>query len=74
MVDWVIVIIALLGAFFNAKRMRVGFLLWMISNIGLTTLNFRNGEPAQGFLFLCYLIISMYGYFSWNKNEPNPSK
>ena len=67
MLIWIITAIALIGTWLNAKQKRVGFIFWIASNTGLSTWNFLNEDYAQGFLFLCYWGLAIYGYFSWKK-------
>lgn len=67
--NFICVCIALLGALLNANQRRLGFILWMISNTSLSILSFYKFEFSLGFLFICYLFISFYGYISWKENE-----
>ena len=54
--------IALLGSFYNATlRMKLSYVLWMISNIYLCVHNFCIKEYSQAFLFGAYLITSAIG-------------
>lgn len=66
---WMITMVALLGTLLNAKQDRRGFLLWMISNTGLATWNFSIGEYAQATLFSIYLVLAVYGFFTWTKTS-----
>ena len=66
---WILTFVALAGTLLNARQDRRGFLLWMVSNTGLCIWNFTTGDFAQMTLFLCYLILAVYGFFSW-KNSP----
>lgn len=68
-INFTCVSIALLGALLNANQRRLGFVLWMISNTSLSILSFYKFEFSLAFLFLCYLLISFYGYMSWKENE-----
>ena len=54
--------IALLGSFYNATlRMKLSYVLWMISNVYLCTHNLLIKEYSQAFLLGAYLITSMIG-------------
>jgi hypothetical protein len=56
------VAVALVGSFFNATlRMKLSYVLWLISNTYLCVHNFAIGEHAQSFLFGAYLITTFIG-------------
>jgi hypothetical protein len=62
MVVVVFVIIALLGSICNATmRVKLSYVLWLVSNVFLACYNFCIREYSQAFLFGAYLITSMIG-------------
>ncbi len=65
--DFAIVLLALYGAWFNARGKRSGFLFWIFTNAYLAGKNFTIHEPAQGTLFIAYLALALYGYFKWKE-------
>ena len=69
LVIWIITAIALTGTYLNATGDKRGFVLWMVSNTGLSLWNLSIGEYAQATLFLCYLILAVYGYITWLRKE-----
>ena len=61
----IIVIVALLGAFLNARKNVYGFCLWLISNGYWGIHNICIKEYAQAFLYFVFLGISIYGIYKW---------
>lgn len=62
---WIITAIALIGTVLNANKQRIGFLFWIVSNLGLFLYNYQNDEYAQALLFFIYLLLAIYGLFKW---------
>lgn len=65
--SWIVMIIALAGAYLNARKKASGFVLWMFSNGYWTYHNFMIGEYAQAVLFCAFLGLSVYGFYCWEK-------
>lgn len=65
MLTWVLVAVALIGTVLNVLQERSGFLFWMVSNLGLATVNFRRRQWAQGVLFAVYLGLAVWGWSAW---------
>jgi len=55
----------LVGSFLNARKMRIGFALWSLSNSYLIIRNIMIGEYAQAALFVANTGISIYGLIKW---------
>jgi len=64
---WLVVAVALAGAFLNTRGKWQGFLLWLISNAWWCWYNIIAGEYPQVFLFGVFWFISLYGIFQWRK-------
>lgn len=58
--------ITLAGSVFNAKKLRIGFLLWSISNIWWIWRNIVISEYAQSVVYVVNLCISLYGFIKWS--------
>lgn len=65
--NWVIIGMALYGAYLNSKQDVRGFLFWIITNSYLLAHNFIIGQWAQGCLFAAYLVLAINGLVSWKK-------
>ena len=71
---WALTFISLTGVVLNIKKIRHGFLLWMITNICWAVIDFKHGVPEQAFLFLVYFILSVWGWVSWSKGLETSKK
>lgn len=67
---YVMMVIALLGSYLNAKRRREGFLLWMLTNGFWIIHNLSVAEYAQAILYSANMVIAIMGFVNWKKN-PN---
>ena len=61
--------LTLVGSAFNAKKLRIGFLLWSISNFWWICRNVMIGEYAQSAVYMFNMCISIYGFISWGKQR-----
>ena len=66
---WILVIVSLVGVILNIKHNRVCFFLWGFTNLSWAIIDFKQGIPAQGFLFIIYFILSIWGIYEWRKNN-----
>ena len=66
---WILVIVSLVGVILNIKHSRVCFFLWAGTNLSWAIIDFKKGIPAQGFLFIIYFILSIWGIYEWRKNN-----
>lgn len=66
--NWLVIAIGLIGAYFNLKKKRVGFFLWIIADIYLCLYNFIIKEYPQSLLMGVYLGLATWGFCKW-KNQ-----
>ena len=71
---YIMAAIALVGSIFNARRLRVGFAIWIVTNVFWIVWNAFIGEYAQVALYVANLIISTYGFIRWRKPYKNLDK
>ena len=71
---WLIVTIALVGIFLNARGKWQGFLFWLISNAYWCWHNLTIGEYAQAVLFAGFFFLSAYGISLWRKPQKPSQK
>ena len=69
MIMWLISGLALFGTILNANRSKNGFILWLITNMYWTVVDFQNGLYAQSALFFAYTILAVKGLVTWSKKE-----
>jgi nicotinamide riboside transporter PnuC len=65
---WVNTILAIVGTFLNAKQVRFGFIIWMITNAVFVGYNICLHSFQQAALFSVYFVLAVFGWFSWGKN------
>ncbi len=73
-ITWIISILALTGTVLNANRNKYGFILWLITNMYWTVIDFKTGLYAQSALFFAYTILAIKGIITWSKKEKEDSK
>ena len=73
-ITWIISILALTGTILNANRNKYGFILWLITNMYWTVIDFKTGLYAQSALFFAYTILAIKGIITWSKKEKEESK
>ena len=66
---WVLTAIALIGTVLNVKQQRIGFVFWMVSNLGFAISNALMGIYPISFLFSIYFFLAVAGWNSWKKKE-----
>jgi hypothetical protein len=59
---WIVMIVALLGSYYNATmRLKLSYVLWLLTNGVLVWHNFRIGECQQCILYAVYLYTAIIG-------------
>jgi len=66
---WMLTGLSLIGIWLNIKKKRFCFVVWTISNTVWCVIDFKVGLPEQGWLFVVYTGLSIYGWFAWGKDE-----
>ena len=66
---WILTAISIAGVILNIKHNRICFILWIISNGFWVIIDFQKKIPAQGFLFLIYFGLAVWGLFAWKKRK-----
>ncbi len=66
---WCNTVLAIIGTFLNAKRIRSGFVIWMITNAIFVVNNFYIHSYQQAALFTVYFGLAVYGWLNWGKEE-----
>ncbi len=68
---WILMLVTLVGTVLNVLKKRSGFAVWTVTNAGWVLVNVHKGIPAQAILFLTFLALSAWGFWSWGKKEPS---
>jgi len=66
---WCNTVFAIIGTFLNAKKIRFGFLVWMITNCVFVINNIFIHSYQQAALFFVYFGLALFGWISWGKQE-----
>lgn len=69
MLLWLNTIVAIVGTYLNAKQVRFGFIIWMVTNTAFVVNNIYIGSYAQATLFAVYFVLAVVGYRSWGKQK-----
>jgi len=64
---WTLTVLALIGTVLNVKQERIGFLFWMVSNMGFTISHTLMQIYPVAVLFLVYFFLAVAGWRSWGK-------
>jgi len=66
-------ILSIVGAILNARKLIIGFYIWTLSNVFWIALNIHlyiQGNPevvSQIIMFVIYTILNFYGIYKWKK-------
>lgn len=63
-------ILSLLGNILINHKKKIGFIIWILSNISWIIVNLL-GEPnyPQILMYIVYLILNIIGYCKWSKKK-----
>lgn len=62
-------VLSIAGAILINYQKRLGFIFWMIANLGWVLIDFYKQIPEQAILFIVYFGLSVWGFFQWGKNQ-----
>lgn len=65
MISVLLTIISLTGNFLNCRKVRIGFILWIICDIGWAFVDFNNSDYSRMILDLVQLGFCIYGLYEW---------
>ena len=69
MFEWLLTGLSLAGTWFNIQKRLAGWLIWSVANAGWVAAFASRKLWAEATLFSIYLILSIYGYFKWRRQE-----
>lgn len=64
---WTLTALGIVGALLNVAKNPWCFVLWSIANVGLVVRHAEAGRTPDAVLFGVYLVISLWGMFTWAK-------
>lgn len=69
--QYVITILAIIGAWLNIRKRVEGFMIWTVTNSYWLIHNLRIEEYAQAFLFGVFTYLAISGWRNWKKSKWN---
>lgn len=64
---WINTLVAIVGTFLNARQIRSGFIVWMITNGVFVGYDLYIHSYQQAALFGVYFVLAVYGWITWGK-------
>lgn len=59
---------AIVATYLSARKKLENWLLWIPINILVVYIMFLKGMPFYLFLYICYALFAVYGYYKWKKS------
>jgi nicotinamide riboside transporter PnuC len=66
-VIWSLTILSIIGTIMNAKLNKWCFIVYIIANTGWIGINMYCGLWQQIPMWIVYIIIGIYGWYTWSK-------
>jgi hypothetical protein len=63
--QWIVFVIALIGAVLNIVKLRWCFVLWLVSNGFWLVHNIAAGDFPQAACYAIFFVISIWGFVAW---------
>ncbi len=68
-ISWIVTILSIVGVILNIKKLRICFVIWIVTNGFWMIYDFVNGLYSQSLLFLIYLILAVWGVIEWKRKK-----
>jgi nicotinamide riboside transporter PnuC len=62
---WLLTVISLIGVVLNIRQDRRCFYIWTGTNTAWAAVDFHKGLHAQAAMFVVYLVLAVWGIYSW---------
>ncbi|PWU04926.1 MAG: hypothetical protein C5B43_04000 [Verrucomicrobia bacterium] len=62
---WIFVFLVLIGDYLIIKKNKVGFIIWLIVDGGLSISSFYESRLEEGVVFFIYAAMGVYGLKKW---------
>lgn len=66
---WILTAISLIGNYLNCRKIRAGFILWLICNTGWLIYDLMTGLYSRALLDTVQSAFCIYGLIEWGKND-----
>jgi nicotinamide mononucleotide transporter len=65
-------VFSMFATFLVARKILENWYYWFVINIVSVFLYYNTELPLMSFMYLFYIVLSIYGYFNWKKIHANP--
>lgn len=69
LIEWVLVVLSILGNVLIIYKMRSGYGVWIVGNVGWVICFTYRELWAQVFLFTVYLALAIWGFIKWKPHR-----
>ena len=69
MITWVLSITSIIGNYFNCKRLKVCFIIWVIVNTGWAIIDISNKVYSRAILDIVQIWFCIFGYKEWRRKD-----
>lgn len=66
---WIITTVSLIGNYFNCKKLRVGFLIWIVANTCWLAIDITNGTYSRAVLDVVQTAFCIFGFVNWGGTD-----
>jgi nicotinamide riboside transporter PnuC len=67
--DWIALVLSIVGIVLNAKKIIYCWIVWQISNVCWIIYLWPTGQKAQIILWVVFGAFNTYGWIQWNKDR-----
>lgn len=60
--------LSIIGVILNIHKRKECFIIWLITNIAWAVYDFKIGAWEQGWLFIVYAVLAMWGLWKWRSD------
>ena len=71
---WLITILSLIGVVLNIYKRQECFIIWSVTNLAWMIYDWNKGLKEQAVLFGVYLILALWGLYTWQKKGKQQTK
>lgn len=69
MITWILSIVSIIGNYFNCKRLKICFVIWIVVNTGWTIIDISNEVYSRAMLDIIQIGFCAFGFIEWRRKE-----
>jgi nicotinamide riboside transporter PnuC len=66
---FIVTLVSICGVILNIYKNNICFVIWIFTNSIWLIVDFWKGIPAQGCLFIVYVLLAIWGLIRWRKER-----